>query len=51
MAAIVGWLWPLEGPTGTYVSPLEEVGWATVLAFVEHAPGLLEQFGLPSRGA
>jgi predicted ester cyclase len=34
MAAIVGWLWPLEGPTGTYASPLEGLGWAIVLALV-----------------
>ena len=36
MAATVGWLWPVEGPTGTYAdpSPLEEVGWAMVLALV-----------------
>ncbi len=37
MAAIVGWLWPLQGPpSGTYVdtSPVEEVGWAMLLALV-----------------
>ena len=37
MAAIAGWLWPLAGPTGTYVStdrPLEGVGWAILSALV-----------------
>jgi predicted ester cyclase len=37
MVAIVGWLWPLQGPpSGTYVdtSPVEEVGWAMLLALV-----------------
>jgi len=36
MAATVRRLWPVEGPTGTYADPgpLEEVGWAMVLALV-----------------
>lgn len=36
MTATVWWLWPVEGPTGTYADPgpLEEVGWAMVLALV-----------------
>ncbi len=36
MAPIVGWLWPLEGPSGTSVGVglLEEVGWAILLALV-----------------
>ena len=36
MAPIVGWLWPLEGPSGTSagVGLLEEVGWAILLALV-----------------
>ena len=36
MTPIVGWLWPLEGPSGTSVGVglLEEVGWATPLALV-----------------
>ena len=36
MAPIVGWLWPLEGPSGTSlgVGPLDEVGWAILLALV-----------------
>jgi hypothetical protein len=36
MAPIVGWLWPLEGPSGTSASVglLEEVGWAIPLALV-----------------
>ncbi len=36
MAPIVGWLWPLEGPSGTSVSVglLEEVGLAILLALV-----------------
>ena len=36
MAPIAGWLWPLEGPSGTSVGVglLEEVGWAILLALV-----------------
>ena len=36
MAPIVGWLWPLGGPGGTFVGVglLEEVGLAAVLALV-----------------
>jgi predicted ester cyclase len=36
MTPIVGWLWPLEGPSGTSVGVglLEEVGWAIPLALV-----------------
>ena len=36
MAAIVGWLRPIIGPTGTYevTGPLEEIGWAIVLILV-----------------
>ena len=34
MAPIVGWLWPLEGPSGTSVGLPEEVGWAILLALV-----------------
>jgi predicted ester cyclase len=36
MTPIVGWLWPLEGPSGTSVGVglLEEVGWAIPLVLV-----------------
>ena len=37
MAAIAGWLWPREGPIGgtdAGTGPLEEVGWAILLALV-----------------
>jgi hypothetical protein len=39
MAAIAGGLWPWEGPFGgtdAGTGPLEEVGWAILLALVFH---------------